>query len=87
MTTGHRNGPVTTKDKVFLLSRDDMLNESYGFVDNESRIATRSIYARSLLGAQKYYWLRTHGDRYQAVGLYVTDAGVVGEPDYSGGRQ
>ena len=84
VTTGHRNGPVTTKDKVFLLSRDDMLNESYGFVDNESRKATRSIYARSLLGAQKYYWLRTHGDRDYAVGLYVTDAGIVGQPELSG---
>ena len=84
VTTGHRDGPVTTKDKVFLLSRDDMLNESYGFVDNESRKATRSIYAKSLLDDQKYYWLRTHGDRYKAVGLYVTDAGIVGQPDYSG---
>ena len=77
---------VTTDDKVFALTKDDMLNTSYGFSDDRglgdpNRRAERTTYA-----TQKYsgsngndYWLRTPGTSLSGRFMTVYYDGIIAD--------
>ena len=52
-----------TKDRVYLLSKKDIYNENYGFVDDESRLAYYN-------GEVDYWWTRSPDASAQANGTY-----------------
>ena len=64
------SGGSDTTDKVFLLTRDDVTNASYGFTDDYSRTAPSTDYVRdggrihsrvTSLGESNEWWLRSPG--------------------------
>lgn len=52
-----------TKDRVYLLSKKDIYNENYGFVDDESRLAYYN-------GKADDWWTRSPDASAQANGTY-----------------
>lgn len=53
-------GGNNTTDKIFLLSIEEVRNETYGFTDDKSRKAANTAYATNQ-GAQDKWWLRSLG--------------------------
>jgi len=73
-------GGNNTTDKIFLLSIDEARNGTYGFTDDDSRIAANTTYANNQ-GAYQYngngiWWLRSPGFR-DDFAAYVYSAGYV----------
>ena len=63
MDPSNSNICSNTKDRVYLLSKKDIYNENYGFVDDESRLAYYN-------GEVDYWWTRSPDASAQANGTY-----------------
>ena len=60
-----------TKDRVYLLSKKDIYNENYGFVDDESRLAYYN-------DEVDYWWTRSPDAGAKAIGVYgVSHSGTA----------
>ncbi|MGN0395479.1 MAG: DUF6273 domain-containing protein, partial [Coprococcus sp.] len=90
-------GGNDTTDKVFLLSYDDILNPTYGFLsdpdmDDKARRIQASTYAKAMGNYWNIYkeypdnssWLLRSPGRYSNNGMYVSAAGIVDRDSYKG---
>ncbi len=77
-----------TFDKVFLLSRHDYFNASYGFSDSASRQCSPTDYAvargawKSSDNGNGYYWTRSPYSSYSSNAWYVIYGGGLDRGDY-----
>ena len=81
-----------TFDKIYLLSYQDIKNSNYGFINNESRYAKLTDFAKAI-GAcwntspeyldNGYYWLRSPDYDRSYNANFVNDYGVVDYYVYS----
>ncbi|GHU65213.1 hypothetical protein AGMMS49983_12540 [Clostridia bacterium] len=74
-------GGADTQDKVFLLSVAEVQDATYGFANDQSRVALNTAYtaykpSMSSAGSADYWWLRSPGDDANYAAL-VSDAGFV----------
>lgn len=80
-----------TFDKIYLLSFQDIKNSNYGFINNESRYAKLTDFAKAV-GAcwttspeyldNGYYWLRSPNDNFSSYAYYVSYYGDVNDYVY-----
>ena len=72
------NDGNNTTDKIFLLSKAEVVNETYGFTDDNRRKATSTAYAANK-GARKEWWLRSRGNsEYNAAVVNAGGGGTWG---------
>ncbi len=80
------DSPTTTNDKIYLLSKDDVQNASYGFSSDETRKAQGSDYAKSQglyvstsgSNSGKSYWRLRSAGSYSVITCEVDYDGYVG---------
>lgn len=78
MDSSNSNICSNTKDRVYLLSKKDIYNENYGFVDDESRLAYYN-------GEVDYWWTRSPDASAKANGTYgVSGKGTTTTGMYCG---
>ena len=81
MDSSNSNICSNTKDRVYLLSKKDIYNENYGFVDDESRLAYYN-------GEVDYWWTRSPDASTQANGTYgVSGSGTATTGLYCGNER
>ncbi len=86
MTTGS----VDTNDKIFLLSKDEVINNTYGFTNNtsahDSRVSSKTDFVESINPTSSTgtnnWWLRSPGSRDGYVSM-VLDQGNVSDFGFS----
>ena len=79
-TTGNPNNQYAcenTSDKVFLLSRQDLVNGDYGFSSDAARQAKVSDYASALGVKEGYYWTRSPYHFYATYAHYISTTGGI----------
>jgi hypothetical protein len=66
---------LTSGDKVFLLSKDDIYNAELGFVDDNARVRDASKYASALGLGYNNWWVRTGSNSFDTDVYYSDDKG------------